>query len=127
VPANLRNQAANYVRRAGPAIVDRNPAAWMGYGIKPLMLAPRANSLLAPLLRETAEVNLEFEINRQDIAGAWAPNWNWSGLFAEDWPKAEQEWKGILTLQTLLTLRSYGCLSAVEHEAVGSAYSVASV
>jgi hypothetical protein len=32
------------------------------------------------------------------------------GLFPEDWPQAELEWKGVLTLQTLLTLRSYGRL-----------------
>ena len=125
VPANLRNQAANCVRRAGPAIVAREPQAWAGYGVKPLMLAPRANSLLAPLLRDAVAANLEFEINRQDTDGSWAPNWNWSGLFAADWPKAEREWKGVLTLQVLLTLRSYGSLSAVEHEAVGTAYSLA--
>ncbi len=127
VPANLRNQAANYVRRAGPAIVNRNPEAWAGYGVKPVTLAPRANSLLAPLLHDEVDVNLEFEIHRQGSDGAWAPNWNWCGLFSADWPEAEREWKGVLTLQTLLTLRSYGCLSAVEHEAVGPAYSLANI
>jgi len=127
VPANLRNQAANGVRRAGPVIVARDPEAWMGYGVKPLLLAPRADSLLAPLLGDAVATNLDFEINRQGEDGAWMPNWNWGGLFSGDWPQAEREWKGVLTLQALLALRSYGRLSSVEHEAVGSAYSLAGV
>ena len=50
------------------------------------------------------------QVDRQGADGAWPPNWNWLGLFPEDWPQAELEWKGVLTLQTLLTLRSYGRL-----------------
>ena len=126
VPANLRNQAANYVRQAGPKIVARDPEAWAGYGVKPVLLAPRADSLLTPLLGDALTANLDFEIARQGDDGAWAPNWNWGGLFAGDWPLAELEWKGVLTLRILLTLRSYGRLSPVEHEAVGQAYSLAS-
>lgn len=125
VPALLRNQAASYVRQASPAIVARDPGAWIGYGVKPLTLAPGADSLLAPLLDDTVKANLEFEILRQGADGAWAPNWNWGGLFPPEWPQAEREWKGYLTLQTLLTFRSYGSLSAVAHEAVGQTYSLA--
>jgi hypothetical protein len=119
VPALLRNRAANYARRAGPAIVARESEAWVGYGVKPLMLAPRADSLLAPLLGEPVGANLEFEIQRQGADGAWAPNWSWGGLFPQDWPGAEREWKGILTLQSLLTFRSYGCLAEVGFAALG--------
>ncbi len=118
VPARLRNQAVRYVRQAGPAIVARNPASWTGYEVKPLLLAPEADSLLAPLLADTVKDNLQFEIERQGADGAWAPNWNWGGLFPRDWPGAEREWKGVLTLQALLTLRSYGSLSAAGREAV---------
>lgn len=107
VPAALRNRAAERVRRAGPAIVARSPAEWTGYGVKPLLLAPAADSLLAPVLREAVDANLEFEIARQGADGAWAPNWNWLGQYPSDWPQAEAEWKGVLTLHTLLTLHSY--------------------
>jgi hypothetical protein len=125
VPAVLRNQAANYVRQTGPVIVAREPEAWIGYGVKPLALAPRADSLLAPLLCGPVSANLEFEILRQGADGAWAPNWSWGGLFPQDWPEAELEWKGVLTLQTLLTLRSYGCLAEVGYETVGQTPSLA--
>jgi hypothetical protein len=111
VPALLRNQAARYVRQTGPTIVARDAGAWTGYGVKPLLLAPRSDSLLAPLLEEVAKKNLQFEIDRQGPDGAWAPNWNWGGLFPQDWPQAELEWKGVLTLQTLLSFQSHGGLA----------------
>ena len=110
VPATLREGAMEYVRWAGPVIVARDPQAWTGYGLQPLMLAPRVDSLMEPLLSDALSANLDFVINRQGADGAWPPNWNWLGLFPEDWPQAELEWKGVLTLQTLLTLRSYGRL-----------------
>jgi hypothetical protein len=125
VPAVLRNQAANYARQAGPLIVARDPGAWTGYAVKPLALAPRADSLLAQLLDEPVRANLEFEIQRQGADGAWAPNWNWGGLFPKDWPQAESEWQGVLTLQSLLTLRSYGCLADVGYETVAPPHSLA--
>ncbi len=119
IPAVLRNRAARWVRHAGPAIVARDPAEWTGYGVKPLLLAPRADSLLAPLLAGAIEANLEFEILRQGADGAWAPNWSWCGLYPQDWPGAELEWKGVLTLQALLAFRSHGSLSAAAHDAAG--------
>ena len=103
----------------------RDPQAWAQYGVKPLLLAPRADSLLTSRLEEVIGANLDYEIGRQGADGAWAPNWNWGGLFPEHWPQAELEWKGVLTLQTLLTLRSFGRLLPVEHEAVGQTYSLA--
>jgi hypothetical protein len=109
-PAALRDQAAEGVRRAGPALVERDPNAWTGYSLQPLMLAPQIDSLLAPLLSDAVPANLDFIVNRQGDDGAWAPTWSWADLFPEDWPQAEREWKGVLTMQTLLTLRSYGRL-----------------
>jgi len=125
VPALLRNQAANCVRKTGPAIVARDSQAWSGYGVKPLLLAPRADSLLARPLNDVIAANLQFEMDRQGADGSWAPNWSWCGLFPGDWPQAEREWKGALTLQSLLTFRSYGHLPAVADEAVGRAHALA--
>ncbi|MDD2765065.1 MAG: hypothetical protein PHE83_13945 [Opitutaceae bacterium] len=125
VPAVLRNQAALHARRAGPAIVARERKAWTGYAVKPLLLAPRSDSLLTPLLGDVLGANLDFEIGRQGADGSWAPNWDWSGNFPGHWVQAELEWKGVVTLQTLLTLRSYGRIAATEHEAVGQTYSLA--
>jgi len=107
VPAALRNRTADRIRHTGPAIVTPDPAAWSGYAVKPLMLAPRADSLLAPLFPDLLARNLDYEIAQQNQDGSWSPNWNWFGLFPEEWPAAEKEWKGVLTLQILLSLRSH--------------------
>ena len=112
VPAAVRDQAAACLRRAVPLVVERDPKAWTGYGLQPLMLAPRVDSLVAPLLSDAVSANLDFLVERQGDDGAWAPNWSWADLFPEDWPLAEREWKGVLTMQALLTLRSYGRLPA---------------
>ncbi len=125
VPAVLRNKAADHVRQAGPAIVARDPAAWAGYAVKPLLLAPRADSLLAPLIADAVAANLDYEIGRQGPDGAWGPNWNWGGTFPTAWQEAEHEWKSVLTLRTLLSLRSYGRLPPIGHEAVAPTYSLA--
>ena len=125
VPAVLRNKAADHVRQAGPAIVARDPSAWTGYAAKPLLLAPRADSLLTPLLADAVAANLDYEIGRQGADGAWSPNWNWAGLYPNDWTRAERDWKSVLTLQTLLSLRSFGRLPPIGHEAVAPAYSLA--
>jgi hypothetical protein len=109
-PAALRDQAAEFARRAGLAIVERDAKAWAGYGLQPLMLAPRIDSLLTPLLGDAVWANLDFIVGRQGDDGAWPPTWSWANLFPDDWPLAEREWKGMLTMQTLLTLRSYGRL-----------------
>jgi hypothetical protein len=76
-------------------------------------------------LSDLVAANLQFEIDRQGADGAWAPNWSWGGLFPGDWPQAEREWKGALTLQALLTFRSYGSLAAVAEEAVGQVHVLA--
>lgn len=117
VPSVLRSNAADRARRAGLAIVTRDPAQWTGYAVKPLLLAPYADSLLASLLQEALESNLDFEIGRQGSDGAWAPNWDWAGTYPEHWPEAALEWKGVLTLENLLSFRSYGRFPSVDHEA----------
>lgn len=122
VPSVLRTQAANRVRRAGLAVAQREPAQWTGFAATPLLLAPRADSLLAPLLRGAVDTNLDCEIGRQGPDGAWAAHWDWAGTYPDHWPEAALEWKGVLTLENLLTFRSYGRLPFVNHEASASAY-----
>ena len=42
------------------------------------------------------------------LTGAWSPSWTWFGQHDDTWPQAEREWKGVLTIKTLLQLRSFG-------------------
>jgi hypothetical protein len=51
--------------------------------------------------------NLDFEIANQDPDGSWGPSWSWKDRFPEAWAIAEREWRGVLTLETLISLRAY--------------------
>ncbi len=91
-------------------VVAKEPSAWAQYGLKPLWVAEFPDSPFAGQLAGAIERNLDYEIEHQGADGAWAPSWTWFGQYDETWPQAEREWKGVLTIKTLLQLRSFGRL-----------------
>lgn len=62
------------------------------------------------MIRPALEQNLDYEIEQQCEDGSWSPNWSWFGQFPEEWPTAEREWRGVLTLRTLRALQAFGRL-----------------
>jgi len=102
------------VRRAltasGAQIVTRDPEQWESYCAKPLWLAPCPDALLAGVLGEEIQINLDYEIAHQGEDGAWSPFWTWGDAYPDVWPQAEREWKGILTVNTLKSLSAFGRL-----------------
>ena len=92
----------------GKRIVNPNPREWGKFAIKPLWLAPAPNAPLAQALKADIQKNLDFEIERQNKDGSWSPSWSWGASFLESWKTAEKEWKGILTLAMLRSLRDFG-------------------
>ncbi len=102
VPAVLRNKAADRARAAAPALVVRDPQAWSTYAAAPLLLAPRADSLLTPVLGTATASHLDYEIAHQAPDGSWGPNWDWAGAFPHDWRQAERDWRSVRTLHLLL-------------------------
>ena len=90
--------------------VERDPAKWNGYGLRPLDVAPWSDSPWRPLLAPEIEAQLDFLIQTQTADGSWHPHWNWGDSFPEAWPRAKLQWQAVLTLADLRTLRSYGRL-----------------
>ncbi|MCK4793901.1 MAG: hypothetical protein KAV87_59795, partial [Desulfobacteraceae bacterium] len=80
------------------------------YVLKPLHVATSPGSPFAGMLAAEVEANLDYEIERQDEDGSWAPNWTWGDNYPEVWPEAEREWRGVLTLKMLKLLRGFGRL-----------------
>jgi hypothetical protein len=37
----------------------------------------------------------------------WEPNWNWSGMYPDEWSAAKEEWSGNLTVKNLLILQNF--------------------
>ncbi len=89
------------------ATVEHDPTKWRGYGLRPLDVAPTADSSWAKLLSTDIDANLDFLIESQMEDGSWHPHWDWGGTYPEAWAKAKLKWQAVLTLNHLRTLRSY--------------------
>lgn len=90
--------------------VERDANKWSGYGLRPLDVAPAADSPWRAQLGSAVEHQLDYLIETQAPDGSWHPYWNWGDSFPEAWPVAKLKWQAVLTLQNLRTLRSYGRL-----------------
>jgi len=91
-------------------LVARNPDQWSEYCLKPLEIADSPDSPFASGLAREIDLNLDFEIERQQPDGSWAPAWSWGDNYPETWPRAEGDWKGVLTVRTLRVLKNFGRL-----------------
>lgn len=100
------------LEKTAKEIVSQNPEKWTEFAIKPLWLAPAPHAPLAAVLWDAAQENLDFEIDHQNEDGSWSPLWSWGDADPENWKMAEREWKGVLTLAMLRTLRDYGRIQA---------------
>ena len=110
LPSGVRDLLVERLRHAVPTVVVRDPQKWTEYCITPLRAAPAPTSVGADTIREVTEAYLDWILERQAEDGAWNPSWTWFGRYPEVWARAEREWRGVLTLETLLSLRAYGRL-----------------
>ncbi len=90
--------------------VERDPAKWTGYGLRPLDVAPDAASPWHEQLAPDIARNLDFLIAHQAPDGSWMPHWSWGDAFPQAWEASRRKWQAVLTLGALRTLRSYGRL-----------------
>lgn len=110
LPADIQALLQKTLQKLVPASVETDPEKWGGYCLKPLWIVNSADSPFYDTLADVVEGNLDYEIGTQRQDGSWAPNWNWAGMFPEDWQKAEREWRGNLTLRNLRSLKNFGRL-----------------
>ena len=90
-----------------------NPAEWKEYSAPPLKFISSPTDPFAHLFnKDIVAKNLEFLQSSMVDGDHWEPNWDWSGMYPDDWALAKKEWSGQLTVRNLLTLQAFG----VEHE-----------
>jgi hypothetical protein len=114
-PPALRERLVERLRPAVAHAVQRDPAKWDSYCLRPAgyMAAVRSpQSPLAEGLAEDVDRCLDFLIARQQPDGSWVPTWSWGEAYPAAWEQARRAWQGILTLATLRTLRAFGRLEA---------------
>jgi hypothetical protein len=105
---NAQHDIHLYLSRSVHETVCKDPARWNEYVAKPLEFAPCPSSPFHDYLKKEAELQLDAEIKSQHEEGYWQPAWSWFGQYEETWKKAENEWRGILTLSMLRSLNAYG-------------------
>ena len=120
LPDETRQDMVDKLRRAVARSVVADPAGWDDYNLKPLTVVRSPASPLVPAIDPAAmDANFDYLRRQQGEDGAWRPNWSWDFVDAAAWADAEREWKGVLTLRNLMTLRAFGRI-----EGVGSRRSV---
>ena len=111
LPGELRQALQKAIPGWIEQAVERDPAQWQGYRLRPLEIAPVASSPWRAQLLPDVETNLDYLIDTQTTEGCWDPHWNWGDAFPEAWPAAKRKWQAVLTLANLRTLRSYSRLA----------------
>ncbi|HET7657964.1 MAG TPA: hypothetical protein VFK37_06705 [Bacillales bacterium] len=86
--------------------VVKNPGDRQGYGATPLKVVDSPDSLYYPKYSDVMPRELDGLIDQQTEEGSWEPDWTWH-QFEDEWQNAKEEWKGILTLDALRTLRNF--------------------
>jgi hypothetical protein len=112
------------LEKTGERIVASAPDEWLTFAAKPLWLAPSPEAPLAKVLECLVQENLDFEIEHQNRDGSWSPTWSWGTAYPESWKEAEREWRGILTLAILRSLRDYDRIEGCSPRLAGYKYHI---
>jgi len=109
LPGEMRQNMLDKLRRVVARSVVMDPAQWNDYNLKPLTIIHSPQSELAAAVEPAAlDANLDYLIDTLGPDGTWRPNWSWEFIDADAWAAAEREWRGVLTLRNLATLRAFG-------------------
>jgi hypothetical protein len=104
--AKEKTWLSEQVRQLANQIVTRNPEDWSQYCAPPLKLAPTPESITADVLSDCLPTHLDYTIEGQYPEGFWDVTWAWND-YPDTWKIAKREWRGCLTLGTLLSLKAY--------------------
>ena len=104
-PERADKQATAVVERLGDTSMFHLDPQADGYGLTPLHIAPAADSRWRPLFTDDVlDGHLDHLLRAQQPDGGWPVSWEPPGT------ASRLAWRGVLTLQALRTLDSYGRL-----------------
>jgi hypothetical protein len=108
LPQSYKDRFVSRLCRLSLKFVTRDSQEWGGYVATPLKVAPTPDALVADILRDGLEENLDYQIDHQTPVGTWEPTWTWGDFYPSVWEQVKLEWYGALTLETLTTLQAFG-------------------
>ena len=110
LPEEAHDTLQPLVQKWADQLVETNPEKWGEYGLRPLAAAPHPGHFLAKHYADAIEQELDYLVQTLQDDGAWHPAWSWGEAYPDEWPKAAEMWKGVITLKNLLTLRAFNAL-----------------
>ena len=79
-PGPIAEKLLAGLRRGVQRLTCEGPDDWQSYGGRPLDFAAAPGSLLSEELRDSIQLQLDFEIGLQGDDGGWQPNWSWGAV-----------------------------------------------
>ncbi|KGX87182.1 prenyltransferase/squalene oxidase repeat-containing protein [Pontibacillus litoralis] len=109
VPNQRTDKVEKQLTKAVQSVVKLDRENWEKYVPFPLkfIATPEGNHFGLPAFK--VEDNLDFFVEKLEEQSCISPTWAWTDYLAT-WEKAKKEWTGILTLGTLLSLRTFNRL-----------------
>lgn len=107
LPDNEKPRATDHLLQLAHLSLQTDPAEWHTYCLKPLDLVSHPTGPFYNTFEKLVEAHLDFEIGRQSEHGGWDPTWSWFGLFPDDWPAAQKDWAGELTVNMVRKLQNF--------------------
>ena len=60
--------------------------------------------------RSAIDAHLDYLLETQLDDGSWPLTWSWDFVDAQAWAQAERDWKGLMIVNQLISLKAYGRL-----------------
>lgn len=110
LPESIKARLLVQLKIAAEKLVSRDPASWAEYGLPPLGVVASPDSPFAPMFTAELDANLDYIIEELGGGSQWGPSWTW-GEPSAAWQDAKREWSGVITLNNLVTLKTFGRLA----------------
>lgn len=107
LPERYAVDLQRWLLRMAEGVIVTDPSRWGEYVLQPLQVAPNRSAPMGIPLSHILPANLDYVIQSQGTDGSWSPPWTWYGNYTDDWPQAERDWRGVLTLERLEWLHAY--------------------
>ena len=105
IPEQVREPLEQLIRQSVCELSPDDPH------VNYLNLVPKPGFFLAATLTQQFDVHIEKVIQSQADDGSWGPWWEWREVSENEWQKAEREWSGVITRETISTLAAHDLIS----------------
>jgi len=109
-PPGQSTDAIRKLKTVLAEVVVQDPKQWNSYNVKPLTFVHSPQSPFYPEMEKAIGANLDYTISTQKSDGGWGLTRSWEDRNPTAWKLAEEEWRGVVSLENLQTLQAFHCI-----------------